>query len=67
MLMDKQKFRENVEKLYQVFDKENEETQMNEVLERGLINSFYLLYVNLLKDQFKRLQDLVDEYLDEEK
>lgn len=65
--MDKQKFRENVEKLYQVFDKENEETQMNEVLERGLINSFYLLYVNLLKDQFKRLQDLVDEYLDEEK
>lgn len=67
MLMDKQKFRENVEKLYQVFDKESEETQMNEVLERGLINSFELLYVNLLKDQFKRLQDLVDEYLDEEK
>lgn len=64
--MDKQKFAEEVEKLYQVFDRENEEHQVNEVLERGLINSFELQFVNLFQDQLERLQDLVDEYLEEE-
>lgn len=61
--MDKQKFREEVEKLYQTFDREDEENQVNEALERGLINSFELQFVNLFQDQLERLQDLVDEYL----
>lgn len=61
--MDKQKFGEEVEKLYQVFDRESEENQVQEVLERGLINSFELQFVNLFQDQLERLQDLVDEYL----
>ena len=61
--MDKQRFREKVEKLYQAFDKEDEENQVNEVLERGLISSFDLQFVSLFQDQLERLQDLVDEYL----
>lgn len=65
--MDKQKFGEEVEKLYQAFDRENEKNQVNEVLERGLINSFELQFVSLFQDQLERLQDLVDEYLEEEK
>ena len=63
IIMDKQKFREEVEKLYQTFDREDEEHQVNEVLERGLIDSFDLQFVNLFQDQLERLQDLVDEYL----
>lgn len=65
--MDKKQFGEEVEKLYQVFDRENEKSQINEVLERGLINSFELQFVSLFQDQLERLQDLVDEYLDKEK
>ena len=61
--MDKQRFREKVEKLYQAFDREDEENQVNEVLERGLISSFDLQFVSLFQDQLERLQDLVDEYL----
>lgn len=62
--MDKKQFAEEVEKLYQAFDRENEKSQVNEVLERGLINSFELQFVSLFQDQLERLQDLVDEYLD---
>lgn len=65
--MDKKHFAKEVEKLYQAFDRENEKSQVNEVLERGLINSFELQFVSLFQDQLERLQDLVDEYLEEEK
>lgn len=65
--MDKKQFGEEVEKLYQAFDREDEEHQVNEVLERGLINSFELQFLSLCQDQLERLQDLIDKYLDEEK
>ena len=65
MLKDKKQFAEEVEKLYQTFDREDDENQVNEVLERGLISSFDLQFVSLFQDQLERLQDLVDAYLEE--
>lgn len=50
IIIDKQKFREEAEKLYQAFDGKDKEKQVNEVLKRGLINFFELQFINLFQD-----------------
>lgn len=62
--MTKDKFQEEVENLYKIFDDEVMKSDFYDLLSRGgLIGSFEMQFINMFQDQLEMLQDLVDDYL----
>lgn len=62
--MTKDKFQEEVENLYKIFDDEVMKSDFYDLLSCGsLIGSFEMQFINMFQDQLERLQDLVDDYL----
>lgn len=62
--MTKDKFQEEVENLYKIFDDEVMKSDFYDLLSRGgLIESFEMQFINMFQDQLERLQDLVGDYL----